>query len=90
MILRRRIARHRALRQMATITRAEFEKKGSITSGISGRSKTPEPAREHQKSSGKAARIARRATMKIFCAAHYRRVFPFVCHIYTQFLFFKL
>jgi len=31
-----------------------------------------------------------RATMKIFCAARDGRVFSFVCHIYTQFLFSKL
>jgi len=31
-----------------------------------------------------------RATMKIFCAARDGRVFWFVCHIYSQFLFSKL
>jgi len=30
------------------------------------------------------------ATMKIFCAARHARVFSFVRHIYTQFLFSKL
>jgi hypothetical protein len=86
MILPRRTALHRVLRRTATITRVEFGRKGSTISGISGRSKTPEPGWEQQKSS----RIAQRATMKIFCAAHDGRVFSFVCHIYTQFLFSKL
>jgi len=33
---------------------------------------------------------AMRATTKIFCVARYNRLFLFVCHIYTQFLFSKL
>ncbi|OXC78368.1 hypothetical protein BSU04_11520 [Caballeronia sordidicola] len=60
-----------------------FAKKGSITNGISGRSKTPESVRSNRV-------LPMRATLKIFCAAQGKRVFSFVCHIYTQFLFSKL
>src|SRR5471030_1118346 len=54
-------------------------KKGSITNGISGRSKTPE-------SGLKPPDCGTRATIKIFCTKHDGRVFLFARHIYTQFL----